>query len=552
MPWEQQGEDIDGSGNWSQSGYAVALSRDGLTVAIGAPYYNSGRGYVRVYKLTGGAWTKQGSDIYGEQEWDNSGWSVSLSDNGLIVAIGAVSNGDNGGNSGNVRVYKLTNGDWEQQGSDIYGEADGDNAGRSVSLSSDGLTIAVGADSQSSNNKPGRVRVYKLTHGEWDKQGSDMVGKANMDHFGQSVSLSSDGLTVAIGAYHNGGDVPTSGYVCVYKLTNGEWGKQGGDINGESSVDFFGWSVSLSSDGLTVAIGAPGSTEQVRVYKLTNGDWGQQGSNIVGEASGEHIGYSVSLSGDGLTVAIRATDSAGHVRVYKLTNGEWVKQGSDINGEASADSFGRSVSLSSDGLTIAIGASTNTNDGGTSAGHVRVFTFSQPTPVAPVCFLADAPVLTPTGYHPISTLAVGDLVRTAAGRDVAVKRVFVKEYTPSTSANPFVIPKGTFGALRALPISPNHEVMTAKGMVKAKDLGLPRMKMTDSFTYYNLELEDWVRDNLVVAGVECESLAPAARITMTKAEFGRFVRARYGPAAAVRLRSVCFEQADGCVSMPKL
>jgi len=172
-------------------------------------------------------------------------------------------------------------------------------------------------------------------------------------------------------------------------------------------------------------------------------------------------------------------------------------------------------------------------------------------PSAAICFLADAPVLTPAGYRPISSIKEGDKVRTAAGLTVAVKRVFAKEYQAGASVNPFVIPKGSFGALRALPISPNHEVMTAKGMMKAKDLGLPRMKMAGSFTYYNLELEDWVRDNLVVAGVECESLAPAARVSMTKAEFGKFVKARYGPAAAARLRTVCFEEANGSVSMPK-
>ena len=172
----------------------------------------------------------------------------------------------------------------------------------------------------------------------------------------------------------------------------------------------------------------------------------------------------------------------------------------------------------------------------------------------PVCFLADAPILTPAGYRPIHTLQVGDKVVTSTGRTVAVKRVFAKQYQPSASANPLVIPKGLFGATRALPISPNHEVMTAsgKGMVKAKDLGLARMKMTDSFTYYNLELEDWVRDNLVVAGVVCESLAPAERITMTKAEFTQFVKSRYGPEAAARLRSVCFEGEAGSVNLPRL
>jgi hypothetical protein len=168
-----------------------------------------------------------------------------------------------------------------------------------------------------------------------------------------------------------------------------------------------------------------------------------------------------------------------------------------------------------------------------------------------VCFLGDAPVLTPRGYRPIREFRVGDLVTTAEGREVAVKRVFHRSYGPSASTNPYVIPKGFLGCLRPIAISPNHEVLIpGRGMMKAKDLGLRRMKMAEDFTYYNLELEDWVRDNLVVGGVVVESLAPAGRITMTKEEFGAFVKARYGPAAAARLRSVCFAQADGKVSLP--
>ena len=179
--------------------------------------------------------------------------------------------------------------------------------------------------------------------------------------------------------------------------------------------------------------------------------------------------------------------------------------------------------------------------------------FIQPVTSSAVCFLGDAPVLTSRGYRPIREFAVGDSVMTADGREVAISRVFRKAYSPSAAANPYVIPKGSFGATRSVAISPNHEVMVAgRGMVKARDLGLKRMKMVEEFTYYNLELEDWVRDNLVIAGVTCESLAPANRITMTKTEFARFVTARYGPEAAKRLSTVCFEGADGRVSMPAL
>jgi hypothetical protein len=258
-------------------------------------------------------------------------------------------------------------------------------------------------------------------------------------------------------------------------------------------------------------------------------------------------GYIIPSSGTG-NVQLNPPNGS---TLYKYGTGS-TQQQALVNMVTSANTYtgGQTVALSPSGDTY-VAAGTFSAQNNTIVGiptTQRVTNTQQNNPA--ICFLADAPVLTPAGYRPISAIAVGDLVRTAAGRDVAVKRVFAKEYEASASVNPFVIPKGSFGALRSLPISPNHEVMTEKGMVQAKNLGLKRMKMAGSFTYYNLELEDWVRDNLVVAGVECESLAPAKRVTMTKAEFGRFVKARYGPAAAARLRTVCFEEADGHVSMP--
>jgi hypothetical protein len=402
--------------------------------------------------------------------------------------------------------------------------------------------------------------VYEWNGSAWVRRGDDIDGEAANDQSGHSVSLSADGSVIAIGAINNPGNGDYSGHVRVYEWNgnDSEWVRRGIDIDGEAAYDRSGLSVSLSADGSVVAIGAVdndgsngNNSGHVRVYEWNGSAWEQRGLDIDGEAAHDNSGRSVSLSADGSVVAIGAPTNdgnddtwpySGHVRVYKWNDSAWVLRGAEINGEDPFDQSGVSVSLSADGSVVAIGAP---NNNGT--GHVRVYSFPIPPPV---CFLADAPILTPTGYKAINSIKEGDLVRTAAGRDVTVKRVFAKEYSPSASANPFVIPKCTFGALRALPISPNHEVMTAKGMVKAKDLGLQRMKMTGSFTYYNLELEDWVRDNLVVAGVECESLAPAKRIVMTKPEFVQFVKARYGPSAAARLRSVCFEESDGRISMP--
>ena len=49
-----------------------------------------------------------GQDIDGEAAGDFSGGSVSVSSDGSIVAIGAKHNGDNGNNAGHVRVTKYT------------------------------------------------------------------------------------------------------------------------------------------------------------------------------------------------------------------------------------------------------------------------------------------------------------------------------------------------------------------------------------------------------------------------------------------------------------
>ena len=102
-------------------------------------------------------------DIDGEGADDESGRSVSLSANGQILAIGADGNEDNGVNAGHVRVYQFDGSQWTQIGMDIDGEAAGDESGRSVSLSADGQTLAIGARRNDDNgSNAGHVRVYSL------------------------------------------------------------------------------------------------------------------------------------------------------------------------------------------------------------------------------------------------------------------------------------------------------------------------------------------------------------------------------------------------------
>ena len=147
---------------------------------------------------------------------------------------------------------------WNQIGQDIDGEAANDQSGSSVSISSDGNRIVIGApENDGSSNASGHVRIYENINGSWSQIGQDIDGESTFDNIGYSVSISSDGNRVAAGATINSGNGPQSGHVRLYEWDGSSWTQMGLDIDGEASGDYSGTSVSISADGSKVAIGAP-------------------------------------------------------------------------------------------------------------------------------------------------------------------------------------------------------------------------------------------------------------------------------------------------------
>ena len=218
----QIGIDIDGEASDDYSGYSVSSNEDHTIMAIGAPYNNgtgTSAGHVRVYKYNGTTWSQLGDDIDGEASGDYSGNSVSLSSDGSTVSIGALGNGDA---SGHVRIYTWNGTTWSQLGDDIDGEEIGDESGHSVSLSSDGSIVAIGARYNDGVNgdASGHVRIYTWNGTTWSQLGDDIDGESSGDYSGHSVLLSSDGTTVSIGALGNSGTGVDSGHVRIYSLVN--------------------------------------------------------------------------------------------------------------------------------------------------------------------------------------------------------------------------------------------------------------------------------------------------------------------------------------------
>jgi len=364
--------------------------------------YNTDRkGYVRVYHTDKDDGSRIGQTIYENAIGDLFGWSIDISAEGNNIVLGAPGYSNNTDRPGYVRVYSLVSNDeagddtWNQIGQDIIGEANGDMFGYSVSISEDGETVAVGAYYSGNSHYSGYVKIYRLKDDgmSWGQIGEDIVGEGTKNNAVSSVSLSADGSTIAIGALSADDNGDVSGQVMVYRINSegSSWERLVQSIYGDNAGDWFGISVNLSPHGNTLAIGSPGFWEDddrpgyVRVFSLESslntGSWIQIGQDIIGEANGDEFGYSVSLSDDGKTLAVGARaadvngDYSGHVKVYQMDDsisGLWMQLGDDIDGEAAYDASGFSVSLSADGNTVAIGSPHNAVNGDAS-GHVRVF-----------------------------------------------------------------------------------------------------------------------------------------------------------------------------------
>ncbi len=373
---------------------------------------------------------------------DAFGWSVALSGDGNTLAVGAPfetssalgidgNQADNSlSNAGAVYVYERDSmNDWTQQ---AYVKASntgvGDFFGYRVALSGDGSTLAVGATFEASNAlgidgnqandsapQAGAVYVYERDlMNVWTQQAYVKASNTGAgDRFGYSVALSGDGNTLAVGAATEdssalgiGGNPAVqaddsahdAGAVYVYERDGMDVWMQSTYVKASNSgaEDRFGYRVALSVDGSTLAVGAIYEASNAlgidgnqadnsaaiagAVYVFERGGmnvWTQQ-AYVKASNTGayDYFGFDVALSGDGSTLAVGAclessnalgidgnqadnsATNAGAVYVYERdgmnvwTQSAYVKASDTYVG----DQFGTSVALSMDGNTLVVGA----------------------------------------------------------------------------------------------------------------------------------------------------------------------------------------------------
>jgi hypothetical protein len=209
-----------------------------------------------------------------------------------------------------------------------------DEFGSSVSLSSDGNTALVGAPDKhfGSNYNQGAAYVFTRSGSTWSEQQKLTVsdGAAN-DLFGCSVSLSGDGNTALVGASGKTvGSNDTQGAAYVFTRSGSTWSQQQElTASDGAAYDFSGNSVSLSGDGNTALVGAYGKTVgsndtqgAAYVFTRSGSTWSQQQELTASDGTAsEYFGGSVSLSSDGNTPLVgNIVEYIGQDAAYVFVN----------------------------------------------------------------------------------------------------------------------------------------------------------------------------------------------------------------------------------------
>lgn len=372
-------------------GNAVSISSDGTTLAIGASGYanssDAGAGSVYIYLRTGGSWALQ-QKISGESIGDQFGASLSLSDTGNTLVIGAPYRDTPTTNAGAVYIYTRSAGVWTQAyraqsstSSDLYGT--------SVSISGDGLIVCA----VSFGSTAPRARTYSWNGSVLTFQSALLSSDhALNDSFGISTALSSDGSTLIVGASNEDpGGVADAGSAYVFTRSGTTWTEQQKiSASDAGSNDFFGTSVAIGNSGDFVVVGAPATTlDAGAAYTFTRaaGVWTQQ--QKLSGATGAQFACAVSCDSAAEVVAVGSkytSSNRGAVMVFVKVAGVWTQRYTltALTGfSQSGDLLGSSVSVSSDGTYIAAGSPPSDdvspdNDPGSSlaldAGSVHVFT----------------------------------------------------------------------------------------------------------------------------------------------------------------------------------
>ena len=382
-------------------GTSVALSGDGGTLAVGSPYSDgtlANAGAVYIYKKSGTSWVfyQRIVAMLDSSTEDRSasarfGHSVSLNNNGRVLAVGEPYRTDTYVGSGRVYIYKDlgTVFHLEQK---ITSPLTIANAyfGLALKITQDGTKIVVGAPYY--NSSRGRVITYNYTGGTWTLRSNQGCSSNTTGKFGFSVDISDSGNRVIAGEPDVG-----NGRVVVLDWNGSAFTETWNNLYSETSTAQFGYSVAVSGDGVYIAIGIPkrdqgvdngsveiwrweGSYFTVHYYSHYDNAGPNWGFILQSDVKSDYyyLGFSVDTNHDGTIFSAGNGSANGHAPVLLIKRSETgVMTGTLLNrvSEQATSGFGKSLCLDYLGATLAVGALTEdkTLPTVTDSGVVRIF-----------------------------------------------------------------------------------------------------------------------------------------------------------------------------------
>ena len=378
------GLDFDGITTDDELGHAVAISKNGLRVAIAAPGGNGGRGLIRIYdwQVSTATWTQVGTDISTTNMINHLGFSMDMNEDGSRIVVGAP---ESKLDDGVIQVYYIQGDGWSLLGIPIVPPAGSKgHAGYSVTMNNDGDIIAYGAPRN--NGYRGSVKAFKFEDSTWQAMGQSLDASGYYSSAGGSIAMSGNGRRLAVGSTY-GDWFKGSVDILDFDEESSKWVLIG-SLAGDLYYDRFGSDVDISENGNRVIVGAKSndgngkSSGQSKVFEYDEFlEWNQLGQTVVGANERDILGESVAISGDGRCIAISSPKNdengvlnAGKVSMYRYseTDQNWIPYGSDIYGEDTDSRLGEgngSIALDRYGRHLIVGSVR----GNYYAGKSRVF-----------------------------------------------------------------------------------------------------------------------------------------------------------------------------------
>ena len=321
---------------------------------------------------------------------DQFGIGVAISSDGNYVIVGAPLHLV----EGSAYVYVRSGSTWTQQARLVSSDLQAnDYFGHSVSINSDGTYAIVGAYGEDTGaNGAGAAYIFTRSGSTWTQQQKIQASDAQAsDLFGVTVSISGDGNYAIAGAYVEDTGGSSAGSAYVFERSGSTWTQQQKIQASDAGFNkYFGYSVSLNSDGTYAAISSPRDnndwTGSAYIFTRSGSTWTQQQKIQASDAApGWRLGYSIAISGDGAYVIVGShyhdgvSYGLGAAYVFERSGSTWTQQ-SMLIGEDSdrtaGDMFGYSVQINSDGTFAVVGAPRDRDNDVTpisNAGAVYVF-----------------------------------------------------------------------------------------------------------------------------------------------------------------------------------